>query len=60
LVERGKCPQQGNGSLMMAETKKGTKFLRVPGYTKADGTKVRAHDRSTPNTSTGKARGAKK
>jgi hypothetical protein len=45
---------------MMAETKKGTKFLRVPGYTKADGTRVRAHDRSTPSTSTGKAKGGKK
>lgn len=41
----------------MAETKKGTKWIRVPGYTKHDGTKVRAHDRSTPNTSKGKVRG---
>jgi len=44
----------------MAETKKGTKFVRVPGYTKADGTTVRAHDRSTPLTSTGKAKGGKR
>jgi hypothetical protein len=45
---------------MMAETRKGTKFVKVPGYTKADGTKVRAHDRSTPLTSTGKAKGGTK
>jgi hypothetical protein len=44
----------------MAETKKGTKFVRVPGYTKADGTKVRTHDRSTPSTSSGKAKGMRK
>lgn len=37
----------------MAETRKGTKFVRVPGYTKADGTRVKAHDRSTPKTSRG-------
>jgi hypothetical protein len=39
----------------MAETSKGHKFVRVPGYTKRDGTKVRAHDRSTPTTAHGKA-----
>ena len=44
----------------MAETKRGTKFVRVPGYTKTDGTTVRAHDRSTPLTSTGKAKASKK
>jgi hypothetical protein len=60
LVALGKCSQQVERELIMAETKKGTKFLRVPGYTKADGTKVRSHDRSTPCTSTGKAKGGKK
>jgi len=40
----------------MAETKKGHKLVRVPGYTKADGTTVRPHDRSTPTTSSGPAR----
>jgi hypothetical protein len=40
----------------MAETRKGTKFIRVAGYSKADGTRVRAHDRSTPVTSHGAAR----
>jgi len=38
----------------MAETEKGKKWVPVPGYTKADGTKVRPHDRSTPDTSKGK------
>jgi hypothetical protein len=37
----------------MAETAKGTKFIRVSGYTKATGTKVPTHDRSTPHTSHG-------
>ena len=37
----------------MAETAKGNKIVKVPSYTKADGTKVPAHDRSTPKTSTG-------
>ncbi|GEM_PF-3208227 len=37
----------------MAETRKGTKFVRVKGYTRADGTKVPTHDRSTPRTSKG-------
>jgi hypothetical protein len=37
----------------MAETQKGNKLVRVPGYTKRDGTKVHAHDRSTPRTSRG-------
>jgi hypothetical protein len=43
----------------MAETKRGNKFVKVPGYTYVrDGQKVRvpAHDRSTPKTSTGKAK----
>lgn len=39
----------------MAETKKGKKFDRIAGYTKADGTKVRAHDRSNPRTNKGAA-----
>ena len=38
----------------MAETKTGQKFNRIPGYTKEDGTKVKAHARSNPKTSTGK------
>jgi hypothetical protein len=38
----------------MAETGKGSKFIRVPGYTKKDGTKVKPHDCSTPKTATGK------
>jgi len=37
----------------MAETKDGQKFIRVPEYTKEDGTVVRGHVRSTPRTSTG-------
>jgi hypothetical protein len=37
----------------MAETRKGTKWVRVPGYKRGDGTKVRPHDRSTPRTSRG-------
>jgi len=44
----------------MAETKKGHKLVRVPGYTKADGTKVRTHDRSTPKTSRGVRRPGRK
>ena len=44
----------------MAETRKGTKFIRVAGYRKADGTEVRAHDRSTPATSRGAARSTKR
>jgi hypothetical protein len=39
----------------MAETKRGIKFVRVPEYTRADGVKVRTHDRSTPHTSRGAA-----
>lgn len=35
----------------MAETARGTKFVKVSAYTRADGTKVPAHDRSTPDTS---------
>ncbi len=37
----------------MAETAKGKKFIRIQGYTRADGTKVPTHDRSTPSTSQG-------
>jgi hypothetical protein len=37
----------------MAETGRGKKFVKVAGYTKADGTRVPPHDRSTPHTSTG-------
>ena len=37
----------------MAETQKGKKFVVVPAYKKADGTKVRQHDRSTPRTARG-------
>lgn len=39
----------------MAETKKGKKFDRIAGYTRVDGTKVKAHDRSNPRTSNGVA-----
>ena len=38
----------------MAETAKGHKLVRVKGYTRAGGTKVPTHDRSTPDTSTGR------
>jgi hypothetical protein len=47
----------------MAETKKGQKFNRIPGYTRKAGTKkvaVRTHDRSNPYTSRGKAKAKKK
>lgn len=37
----------------MAETAKGKKFIRIQGYTRADGTRVPTHDRSTPGTSSG-------
>jgi hypothetical protein len=37
----------------VAETAKGNKIVRVKGYTRADGTKVATHDRSTPDTSSG-------
>lgn len=40
----------------MAETAKGNKIVRVKGYTRADGTKVPQHDRSTPHNSTGEKR----
>lgn len=40
----------------MAETAKGKKFVRVHEYTRADGTKVPTHDRSTPDTSKGAAK----
>ena len=38
----------------MAKTAAGKKYSRIGAYTKADGTKIRAHCRSTPNTSKGK------
>ncbi len=41
----------------MAETKRGNKFVKVKSYTRKVGgkaVKVRAADRSTPRTSTGK------
>ena len=38
----------------MAETRKGKKKVYVHEYTKDDGTEVKTHYRSTPNTSTGK------
>jgi hypothetical protein len=40
----------------MAETRKGNKIVKVHPYTRADGTKVPAHDRSTPDTSRGPAK----
>jgi hypothetical protein len=43
----------------MAETAKGKKIVKVHPYTRADGTKVPAHDRSTPDTSKGPAKGSR-
>jgi hypothetical protein len=40
----------------MAETAKGKKIVWVRGYTRADGTKVPTHERSTPETSKGPAK----
>lgn len=37
----------------VAETAKGTKWIRVKSYERADGTTVPSHDRSTPSTSKG-------
>jgi hypothetical protein len=37
----------------MAETAKGKKWIRIKSYVRADGTRVPAHDRSTPKTSRG-------
>jgi hypothetical protein len=42
--------------LVMAETSKGKKFIRVQAYARADGTTVHTHDRSTPKTSHGAKR----
>ena len=42
--------------LVMAETSKGKKFIRVQAYARADGTNVHTHDRSTPKTSHGAKR----
>jgi hypothetical protein len=41
----------------VARTEKGQKYNRIPAYTKADGTKVKAHVRSNPSTSDGPAKG---
>lgn len=38
----------------MAQTEEGKKKVYVHPYTKEDGTKVKIHYRSTPNTSKGK------
>ena len=38
----------------MAQTDAGKKKVYVHGHTKEDGTKVKTHYRSTPNTSNGK------
>jgi len=38
----------------MAQTSDGKKKVPVKTYKKEDGTKVRQHERSTPNTSKGK------
>lgn len=46
---------EANEEVNMAETAKGNKFVRVPGYTRADGTKVKPHDRSTPRDAKGAA-----
>jgi hypothetical protein len=50
-------PRQSSASQQegrqVAETARGKKFIRIQGYTRADGTKVPTHDRSTPSTSSG-------
>jgi hypothetical protein len=48
------------GGTAVAETAKGKKFIRIQGYTRADGTKVPTHDRSTPGTSRGPKREQRK
>ena len=40
----------------MAETASGKKIVWVRGYTRADGTKVPTHERSTPDASKGAAK----
>ena len=40
----------------MAETAKGKKVVYVHPYTRDNGTRVPAHERSTPTTSSGKER----
>ena len=40
--------------IIMAKTASGRKWKRFGGYTRADGTKVREHCRSTPRTCKGK------
>lgn len=40
----------------MAETANGKKVVYVHPYTRSDGTRVPAHERSTPRTSHGQAR----
>jgi hypothetical protein len=49
-----------SGGVAVAETAKGKKFIRIQGYTRADGTKVPTHDRSTPKTSSGPKAAARK
>ena len=44
----------------MAETAKGKKWIRIKSYVRADGSRVPAHDRSTPKTSTGPKAGQSK
>ena len=42
------------GNVIMAKTAKGTKYVRIGGYTRSNGDKVKSHCRSTPKTSKGK------
>lgn len=57
---RGQCDWSGVilfinlTSFFMAETSEGKKKVYVHEHTKEDGTKVKTHYRSTPNTSSGK------
>ena len=50
------CRHREERNLLMAETSEGKKKVYVHSHTKEDGTEVRTHYRSTPNTSTGKKR----
>ncbi|MCL2245891.1 MAG: hypothetical protein FWC10_02120 [Lentimicrobiaceae bacterium] len=45
------------GGIFMAQTDAGKKKVYVQPHTKDDGTKVRRHYRSTPNTSKGAGKG---
>lgn len=49
-----KCHYREERILHMAETSGGKKKVYVHSHTKEDGTEVRTHYRSTPNTSSGK------